>query len=112
MSIISEEAERRYPRCAYPGYTDPACGDTGLKAIYTSDDMQEAYMDGADREPTDMEVEAAAEQLFYKECNRAGLFFDLDWDTLPEGNKADYRSRVRRILAAAHAKATQEEDTE
>lgn len=97
MSIISHEAELKYPE-GIPGM-DPT-------------PLRSGYMDGADREPTDIEVEAAAERLFYMECNRAGLFFDLDWNSLPEGNKADYRSRVRGILAAIHAKATQEEDTE
>lgn len=112
MSIISQEAACRYPRLAYPGYENPEWGGTGLKSAYTSDDMQEAYMAGAEREPTDVEVEAAAEQLFIMEFNASGLFLGLDWDRLPEISKAKYRSRVRGILAAAHAKAIQEEETE
>ncbi|TPF93228.1 hypothetical protein BW14_06010 [Bifidobacterium sp. UTBIF-68] len=109
MSIISREAARRYPRLAYPGYENPDWGDTGLKSAYTSDDMQEAYIEGAQREWTDTEIDAGAERLFYKECSASGLFFNIDWDRLPEGGKAKYRSRVRGILAAIRAKATEED---
>lgn len=96
MNIISREAELKYPE-GIPGM-DPA-------------PLRSAYMDGAGREPTDVEVEAAAIRLFYMGCNASGLFFDLDWNRLPEANKANYRSCVRGILAAIHAKATQEEKT-
>lgn len=93
MSIISREAELKYPE-GIPGM-DPA-------------PLRSGYMDGADREPTDVEVEAGAVQLFYADCNAAGLFLDLNWDTLPNGNKADYRNRVRKVFKAARAKAMED----
>ena len=66
-----------------------------LAQVYTSDDLQEAYMTGAEREPTGLEVEAAAEQLYYSDGNSSGLLLDSDWNRLPDGNKAIYRNRVR-----------------
>lgn len=93
MSIITREAELKYP-AVVPGM-DPA-------------PLRSGYMDGADREWTDTEIEAGAQRLYYQECNAAGLFLDLDWAALPEGNKADYRSRVRGILETVRATATKE----
>lgn len=93
MSIITREAELKYP-AGIPGM-DP----TPLRA---------GYVDGADREPTDAEIEAAAEQLYYMDCNAAGLFLDLNWNAVPNGNKAYYRNRVRKILDAARNKAMEE----
>lgn len=93
MSIISHEAELKYP-ADIPGM-DPT-------------PLRSGYLDGADREPTDAEVEAAAEQLYYMSCADAGLFLDLDWNAVPNGDKAYYRNRVRRILDAARNKAMEE----
>lgn len=107
-SIITREAEHRYPRLAYPGYENPEWGGTGLKSAYTSDDMQEVYMQGAQRDWTDAEIEAGAERSYYAECNAAGLFIGLDWNALPESDKAGYRNRVRRILETVRATATKE----
>lgn len=95
MSIISHEAELKYPE-GVPGM-DPT-------------PLRSGYLNGADRVPTDAEVEAGAERLYYMECNAAGLFLDLSWDRLLEGNKAEYRIRVRRILKAIRAKATEESE--
>lgn len=95
MSIISHEAELKYP-AGVPGM-DPT-------------PLRSGYLDGADRVPTDAEIEAGAERLYYMECNAAGLFLDLDWDTVPDGNKADYRIRVRRMLKAIRDKATEESE--
>ena len=53
MSIISSEAERLYP----PEAVD--CHGAITILVYTSDDLAEAYMDGAERQPTDEEIEAA-----------------------------------------------------
>ena len=45
MSIISSEAERLYP----PEAVD--CHGAITIPVYTSDDLAEAYMDGAERSP-------------------------------------------------------------
>lgn len=51
MSIISSEAERLYP----PEAVD--CHGAITIPVYTSDDLAEAYMDGAERQPTNEEIE-------------------------------------------------------
>ena len=53
MSIISSEAERLYPPKAVDFH------DAITIPVYTSDDLAEAYMDGAERKPPDEEIEAA-----------------------------------------------------
>lgn len=57
MSIISSEAERLYPpeTVDYRGT---------LAQVYTSDDLQEAYMRGAERQITRAEIEAACRANF------------------------------------------------
>lgn len=102
MSIISKEACFRYPNCTVDDVHDT------LAQVYTSDDLQEAYMTGAEREPTGLEVEAAAEQLYYSDCNSSGLLLDSDWNRLPDGNKAIYRNRVRTIITTIQKKGTAE----
>lgn len=102
MSIISKEACFRYPERTVDDVHDT------LAQVYTSDDLQEAYMFGAQREPTGLEVEAAAEQLYYSDCNSSGLLLDSDWNRLPEGNKAIYRNRVRAIITTIQKKGTAE----
>lgn len=47
VSIISSEAERLYPTLTIDSTHD------ALAQVYTSDDLQEAYMAGASRKPTD-----------------------------------------------------------
>ena len=91
MSIISKEACFRYPNCTVDDVHDT------LAQVYTSDDLQEAYMTGAEREPTGLEVDAAAEQLYYS-----------DWNRLPDGNKAISRTRVRTIITTIQKKGTAE----
>ena len=102
MSIISKEACIRYPERTVDDVHDT------LAHVYTSDDLQEAYMTGAQREPTGLEVEAAAEQLYHSDCAADGLVIDLNWNRLLEGNKALYRNRVRTIIGAIQGKATAE----
>lgn len=102
MSIISKEACFSYPNCTVDDVHDT------LAQVYTSDDLQEAYMTGAEREPTGLEVEAAAEQLYYSDCNSSGLLLDSDWNRLPDGNKAIYRNRVRTIITTIQKKGTAE----
>ena len=53
-------------------------------------------------------MEAAAEQLYYSDCNSSGLLLDSDWNRLPEGNKAIYRNRVRAIITTIQKKGTAE----
>ncbi len=54
MSIISSKAERLYPTLTIDSTHD------ALAQVYTSDDLQEAYMAGASRKPTDEEIKAGA----------------------------------------------------
>lgn len=61
MSIIEQEAERLYPDLVFPGFPRD---QKHFISAYTSDDLQEAYMQGADRKPTDAEVEAAAKACY------------------------------------------------
>ena len=53
MSIISSEAERIYESSAFPGRPDL------MRLLYDSDDLREAYERGAERQPTEEEIEAA-----------------------------------------------------
>ena len=92
MSIISKEACFRYPNRTVDDVHDT------LAQVYTSDDL----------EPTGLEVEAAAEQLYYSDCNSSGLLLDSDWNRLPDGNKAIYRNRVRTIITTIQKKGTAE----
>lgn len=58
MSIISSEAERLYP----PEAVD--CHGAITIPVYTSDDLAEAYMDGAERQPTNEEIVAGAKAFY------------------------------------------------
>ncbi|MBU9885293.1 hypothetical protein KSX19_02460 [Bifidobacterium longum] len=53
MSIISSEADSIYESSAMPGHPDL------MRLLYDSDDLREAYERGAERQPTDEEIEAA-----------------------------------------------------
>ena len=92
MSIISRESALKYPE-GIPGM-DPA-------------PLRSGYMNGADREPTDMEVEAAAKALYetwkpdsypaweqYRKCARY----------------QDYIEAARAALAGARDKAMEESE--
>lgn len=58
MSIISSKAERLYPTLTIDSTHD------ALAQVYTSDDLQEAYMAGASRKPTDEEIKAGAKAFY------------------------------------------------
>ena len=81
MSIITREAELKYP-AGIPGM-DPT-------------PLRSGYVDGADREPTDAEVEAAARALY--EAWRPANY--------PEWNQYRHCSRVEDYLAAARVTLT------
>lgn len=90
MSIISREAALKYPE-GIPGM-DPA-------------PLRSGYMDGADREPTDMEVEAAAKALY--ETWKPKSY--PDWDRYKHCSRyQDYIEAARAALAGARAKAMEE----
>ena len=83
MSIISSEAERLYP----PEAVD--CHGAITIPVYTSDDLAEAYMDGAERQPTNEEIEAGA-KAFY------------------EALRAEYYDAMRLAVKAIQGKAAEE----
>lgn len=61
MSIAEREAEELYPPRHYDNYP------TVLESFYvTSDDLQEAYVQGREAEPCDEQIEAVARILFDK----------------------------------------------
>ncbi|KAA8827201.1 hypothetical protein [Bifidobacterium myosotis] len=94
MSIISREAELKYPEGV------PGMNPTPLRA---------GYVDGADREPTDAEVEAAAKACY--EHYWADL---MDDDTMrwPDDTSVIAQEIFRHIalvtLQAARAKAMED----
>lgn len=53
MSIISSEADSIYESSAWPDHPNI------LRQLYDSDDLREAYERGAERQPTEEEIEAA-----------------------------------------------------
>ncbi len=53
MSIISSEADSIYESSTWPDHPNI------LRQLYDSDDLREAYERGAERQPTDEEIEAA-----------------------------------------------------
>lgn len=53
MSIISSEADSIYESSAWPDHPNI------LRQLYDSDDLREAYEQGASRQPTEEEIEAA-----------------------------------------------------
>lgn len=100
MSIISSEAERLYP----PKAVD--CHGAITIPVYTSDDLAEAYMDGAERQPTDEEIEAVAETVWNKVMVPNG---HRPWaDTQECVMKADFIDLARIALETAQGKATKE----
>ncbi|KFI56564.1 hypothetical protein [Bifidobacterium callitrichos] len=102
MSIVEQEAEKRYPDLVFPGYPRD---QKHFQQVYTSDDLQEAYMQGADREPTDAEIEAAARALY--EAWRPASY--PKWDQYKRCSRVeDYLAAARVTLTAARNKATEE----
>jgi hypothetical protein len=53
VSIISSEADSIYESSAWPDHPNI------LRQLYDSDDLREAYERGAERQPTEEEIEAA-----------------------------------------------------
>ena len=98
MSIISSEAERLYPPKAVDFH------DAITIPVYTSDDLAEAYMDGAERKPTDEEIEAGAKAL-YDALNSVCFF---SWESADRASRADYIDAMRLALKAIQGKATEE----
>lgn len=87
MSIISREAELKYP-AGIPGM-DPT-------------PLRSGYMDGADREPTDTEVEAAAKAIY--EAWKPKSY--PDWEQYKRCSRyQDYLDAARAALYGARAKA-------
>lgn len=100
MSIISSEAERLYP----PKAVD--CHGAITIPVYTSDDLAEAYMDGAERQPTGEEIEAMAETVWNKVMVPNG---HRPWSESQECvMKADFIDVSRTALETAQRKATEE----
>ena len=77
VSIISSEAERLYPTLTIDSTHD------ALAQVYTSDDLQEAYMAGASRKPTDEEIKAAANAILCI-AHRQQFYVQAYWDLIDQ----------------------------
>ena len=98
MSIISSEADRLDPSSAWPDHPNV------LRQLYDSDDLREAYEQGATRQPTDEEIEAGAKAL-YDALNSVCFF---SWESADRASRADYIDAMRLALKAIQGKATEE----
>ncbi len=98
MSIISSEADSIYESSAMPGHPDL------MRLLYDSDDLREAYEQGASRQPTDEEIEAGAKAL-YDALNSVCFF---SWESADRASRADYIDAMRLALKAIQGKATEE----
>lgn len=96
MSIISSEADSIYESSAMPGHPDL------MRLLYDSDDLREAYEQGASRQPTDEEIEAGA-KAFY-EALKPDSYPQWDSDC---ALRADYIDAMRLALKAMQGKATE-----
>lgn len=97
MSIISKEACFRYPNCTVDDVHDT------LAQVYTSDDLQEAYMAGASRKPTNEEIVAGA-KAFY-EALKPDSYPQWDSDC---ALRAEYYDAMRLAVKAMQGKASEE----
>lgn len=97
MSIISREAESKYPPLTVPDFPGH------LRQAYTSDDLQEAYMMGAVRGATAMEIEMAAEMF-------AGQLTGLEWDELTPHMRVLYIEAAQHAFGAARLTAVREDE--
>lgn len=108
VSIISSEAERLYP----PKAVD--CHGAITIPVYTSDDLAEAYMDGAERQPTDEEIEAGAKTLAYAiayDDDPEGIHPMTDeqvWEALDQETRQRLGDMANAIAQAMQGKATEE----
>ncbi|ACJ52878.1 hypothetical protein [Bifidobacterium longum] len=100
MSIISSEAERLYPTLTIDSTHD------ALAQVYTSDDLQEAYMAGASRQHTDEEIRAACLAIMpYVISQPSQQVFDF----LTKAPGAyPGQEIVRKVIEAMQRKATEE----
>lgn len=102
MSIISSKAERLYPTLTIDSTHD------ALAQVYTSDDLQEAYLRGRNAPPADAEIEAVAKRLLWNSCKRyddeyAAKDEEEAWDRegcFP-GWQEDYIRQAKELLALA-----------
>lgn len=92
VSIISSEAERLYD-----------CHGAITIPVYTSDDLAEAYMDGAERRPTNEEIVAGA-KAFY-EALKPDSYPQWDSDC---ALRAEYYGAMRLAVKAMQGKAAEE----
>ena len=98
MSIISSEADSIYKSSAMPGHPDL------MRLLYDSDDLREAYERGAERQPTDEEIEVGA-KAFYKSMF---CLSGATWEHESEGGKSILRKNLRTAIKAMQGKATEE----
>ena len=107
MSIIEQEAERLYPDLVFPGYPRD---QKHFQQVYTSDDLQEAYMQGALRKPTALEAEAAAMAIFQKSWVEIHNDPTMSWENdLNEEQRTMYTRIALFALKAAREKADENE---
>lgn len=97
MSIISSEADSIYESSAMPGHPDL------MRLLYDSDDLREAYEQGASRRPTDEEIVAGA-KAFY-EALKPDSYPQWDSDC---ALRAEYYDAMRLAVKAMQGKASEE----
>ena len=97
MSIISSEADSIYESSAMPGHPDL------MRLLYDSDDLREAYERGAERQPTEEEIEAGAEAFY--EALKPDSYPQWDSDC---ALRAEYYDAMRLAVKAMRGKATEE----
>lgn len=97
MSIISSEADSIYESSAMPGHPDL------MRLLYDSDDLREAYEQGASRQPTDEEIEAGAEAFY--EALKPDSYPQWDSDC---ALRAEYYDAMRLAVKAMQGKAAEE----
>lgn len=97
MIIISSEADSIYESSAWPDHPNI------LRQLYDSDDLREAYERGAERQPTDEEIEAGA-KAFY-EALKPDSYPQWDSDC---ALRAEYYDAMRLAVKAMQGKETEE----
>lgn len=97
MSIISSEADSIYESSAWPDHPNI------LRQLYDSDDLREAYEQGASRQPTDEEIVAGA-KAFY-EALKPDSYPQWDSDC---ALRAEYYDAMRLAVKAMQGKAAEE----
>lgn len=97
MSIISSEADSIYESSAWPDHPNI------LRQLYDSDDLREAYEQGASRQPTDEEIVAGAEAFY--EALKPDSYPQWDSDC---ALRAEYYDAMRLAVKAMQGKATEE----